>query len=48
MNPHVQWRLDLAREIGERLRHFEGVRAIVAGGSVARGYADEYSIARKP
>jgi hypothetical protein len=37
----MQWRLDPAREIGERLRHFEGVRAIVAVGSVARGYAEE-------
>ena len=40
---HVDWRLALAREIAERLRAFTGIQAIVAGGSVARGYADEYS-----
>ncbi len=42
-NPHVQWRLDIAWQLGERIRTFPGVQAIVVGGSVARGYADAYS-----
>lgn len=42
-NPHVQWRLDIARQLAERIRSFPGVQAIVVGGSVARGYADAYS-----
>ena len=43
LNSHAQWRLELAQMIGERLRPFVGIRAIVVGGSVARGYADEFS-----
>jgi hypothetical protein len=43
MNPHAQWRLALAETISRRIAVFEGVEAIVVGGSVARGYADEYS-----
>jgi len=42
-NPHAQWRIDLARQLAERLSTFNGVQAIVIAGSVARGYADEYS-----
>ncbi len=42
-NPHVQWRLDIARQLAERIRAFPGVQAIIVGGSVARGYADAYS-----
>ncbi|HOU15670.1 MAG TPA: DUF4037 domain-containing protein [Anaerolineae bacterium] len=42
-NPHVQWRLDVARQLAERIRAFPGVQAILVGGSVARGYADAYS-----
>jgi hypothetical protein len=42
-NPHAQWRFELARQISARLRPFTGIQAIVVGGSVARGYADEYS-----
>ena len=42
-NPHVQWRLDVARKLAEKIRAFPGVQAIVVGGSVARDYADAYS-----
>lgn len=42
-NTHVKWRIDFARQITKRLAAFEGVKAIVIAGSVARGYADEYS-----
>jgi hypothetical protein len=42
-NPHIQWRLDVAKKLAERIRTFPGVQAIVVGGSVARGYADAYS-----
>ncbi len=42
-NPHIQWRLDIARQLAERIRAFSGVQAIIVGGSVARGYADAYS-----
>ncbi len=42
-NFHVQWRLELARQLAERMRVFPGVQAIIVGGSVARGYADAYS-----
>jgi hypothetical protein len=40
---HGEWRLEAARQIARRLRGFEGLRAIIVAGSVARGYADEYS-----
>ncbi|HEY3342384.1 MAG TPA: nucleotidyltransferase domain-containing protein [Anaerolineae bacterium] len=43
LNPHGEWRLDAARQIAHRLRNLAGLRAIVVAGSVARGYADEYS-----
>jgi hypothetical protein len=43
MNIHVQWRLELARDLSTRLRRFPGNRAMVVGGSVARGYSDAYS-----
>jgi hypothetical protein len=42
-NMHSEWRLDAARQIAHLLRNFAGLRAIVVAGSVARGYADEYS-----
>ena len=42
-NLHGKWRLEAARQIAHRLRSFEGLRAIIVAGSVARGYADEYS-----
>ena len=42
-NPHAQWRLEFAHEISQKLSGYPGIRAIIAGGSVARGYADEYS-----
>jgi hypothetical protein len=40
---HTQWRLGLAEQLAQKIKLFAGVRAIVVGGSVARGYADEYS-----
>jgi predicted nucleotidyltransferase len=42
-NPHAEWRLEAARQVARRLRNFEGLQAVVVAGSVARGYADEYS-----
>ena len=43
MNPHVAWRLDLARDLTVRLRAFPELRAVLVGGSVARGYSDAWS-----
>lgn len=43
MNPHADWRIDFGRRIAGRLIPFEGIKAIVIAGSVARGYADQYS-----
>ncbi|AZV57400.1 nucleotidyltransferase domain-containing protein [Clostridium sp. AWRP] len=40
---HCKWRIELAKQICEKVKIIEGVKAIVIGGSVARGYADEYS-----
>ncbi|WP_066507584.1 DUF4037 domain-containing protein [Abyssisolibacter fermentans] len=40
---HCKWRLELAKQICEKIRDIKGVKAIIVGGSVARGYADEYS-----
>jgi predicted nucleotidyltransferase len=40
---HTNWRLQLARRLAGRIRAFDGVQAIIVGGSVARGYADAYS-----
>jgi hypothetical protein len=48
MNAHVAWRLEVAKQIAERLQGREGLRAIVVGGSVARGYADLYSDLEMP
>jgi predicted nucleotidyltransferase len=42
-NPHAKWRIDFAGHLAKRLETFGGVKAIVIAGSVARGYADEYS-----
>jgi predicted nucleotidyltransferase len=42
-NPHVKWRIDFARHLAKRLETFEGIKAIIIAGSVARGYADVYS-----
>jgi predicted nucleotidyltransferase len=42
-NPHSAWRIDVARQLAERLTPLKGLRAIVVAGSVARNYADEYS-----
>lgn len=42
-NTHVKWRIDFARQLAKSLMTFDGIKAIVIAGSVARGYADEYS-----
>ena len=42
-NAHTKWRIDFAQRLAKRLGTFEGIQAIVIAGSVARGYADEYS-----
>lgn len=42
-NPHTKWRIDLARQLAKRLVSFEGIKAIVIAGSVARDYTDAYS-----
>ncbi len=42
-NPHAKWRIDFAQQLAQRLVTFEGIKAIVVAGSVARDYADEYS-----
>lgn len=40
---HCRWRIELTEQICEKVKVIEGVKAIVIGGSVGRGYADEYS-----
>jgi predicted nucleotidyltransferase len=42
-NFHAVWRVDFAQRLVEGITPFQGVRAIVVAGSVARNYADEYS-----
>lgn len=42
-NPHTKWRMEFAQRLVGCLAAFEGIRAIVVAGSVARNYADEYS-----
>jgi predicted nucleotidyltransferase len=42
-NPHARWRTAYARRLAQKIILFEGVRAVVVAGSVARNYADEYS-----
>jgi predicted nucleotidyltransferase len=42
-NPHSKWRTDFAQHLVQRLVAFDGIKAIVIAGSVARDYADEYS-----
>ena len=42
-NLQTKWRIEFARHLIEPLVTFEGIKAIVIAGSVARGYADEYS-----
>ncbi len=43
MNNQSKWRLDFAKQLHSKLRHFSEVHAILVGGSVARGYSDVYS-----
>ena len=40
---HCKWRIELGKQICEKLKMIEGIKAVVIGGSVARGFADEYS-----
>lgn len=42
-NPHTEWRIEFARRLAERFNDYQGIQAIVVAGSVARGFADEYS-----
>lgn len=42
-NTHVKRRIDFARQMANFILAFDGIQAIVIAGSVARGYADEYS-----
>ena len=42
-NADTKRRIDFAKLLAKRLETFEGIKAIVIAGSVARGYADEYS-----
>lgn len=42
-NIHTKWRIEVAQQLARSLLDFEGIRAIVIAGSVARNYADEYS-----
>jgi hypothetical protein len=42
-NPHARWRIEMAQVLTERLLPFEGIQALVVAGSVARGYADQFS-----
>lgn len=43
LDPHTKWRIDFARRLAKPLVTFQGIKAIVIAGSVARNYADEYS-----
>ena len=43
MNPHVQWRFDVARHLTTQLEALAGLEAVLVIGSVARGYSDAYS-----
>lgn len=43
MNDHGRWRLDLAHDLSAHLPRCSELRAVVVGGSVARGYSDAYS-----
>ena len=42
-NEHAKWRIEFARRLSKHITTFDGVKAIVIAGSVARNYADEYS-----
>jgi len=42
-NPNTKWRIDFAKQLVKQLLTFDGIKAIVIAGSVARGYADKYS-----
>ena len=43
MNHHARWRLDLAQQLAGKLDQSRGLEAVLAIGSVARGYSDAYS-----
>lgn len=43
MKDPVEWRIELADDIGKRICAVNGIQAIVAGGSAARGCADQNS-----
>lgn len=43
MDHQTKWRLDAAGMLTEKLRKKSGIRAVMVGGSAARGYSDVYS-----
>lgn len=43
MNSATQWRIEYAKALCDRLAHFEQPHTILIGGSVAKGWADEFS-----
>lgn len=43
MDHQTKWRLDAARMLAEKLKGVDGIRAVMAAGSAARGYSDVYS-----
>ncbi|EMR07257.1 hypothetical protein C772_00902 [Bhargavaea cecembensis DSE10] len=43
MDHQTEWRLEAARTLTEKLKDKTGIRAVMVGGSAARGYADVYS-----
>ena len=47
-NPHTKWRIDFAQQLAKHLARFDGIKAIVIAGSVARDFADEYSDIEMP
>jgi predicted nucleotidyltransferase len=43
MDHQTEWRLDAAHTLAEKLKGKTGIRAVMVGGSAARGYSDVYS-----
>ena len=43
MSDHTTWRIHFADKVGQLYQKFSGVRVILIGGSVARGYCDPRS-----
>jgi len=43
INYHCEWRIKFAKQLFEKIMNINGILAIIIGGLVSRGYADEYS-----